>query len=83
VSMKNRALSFVAEIDQAELAVRLMEIGIGLVRTTSETRTAAQIIADIKKTWPPNMVTGFPFDRMAVKAIEYFRECIEKGQRPS
>lgn len=80
---KKRALAFIAEMDQAELAVRLMEIGIGMIRTPAETRTAAQIIADVKRTWPTDMATGFPFERMAVKALEYFRECIEKGQRPS
>jgi hypothetical protein len=80
---KKRALSFVTEIDQNELTVRLMEIGIGLVRTDKEIRTAAQIVADARRAWPEGMVTGFPFERMAVRALEYFRECIEKGQRPS
>lgn len=79
--MNMLALSFIAEIDQAELAVRLMEIGIGLKRN-GDPRTPSQIIAASKMTWPAELGT-FPFDRMATASIEYFRECINRGQRPS
>jgi len=80
---KTRALAFIAEIDQSELTVRIMEIGIGLRRTPAVTDTTAQIIATAKKNWEASGAGPFPFDRMAVAAIEYFRECVDRGQAPS
>lgn len=82
MDVKRKALALVAEIDEAELAVRLMSIGIGLVRTDKEKRTSSQIIADAKKTWPKEC-GAFPFDRMARTAIEYMGECVKHGSRPS
>lgn len=78
----SKKLSFIAEIDQAELAVRLMEIGIGLKRA-GDKRSPMEILAHAEATWPAGMVTPFPFGRMARIEIEYLAECIEKGQRPS
>ena len=79
---KSKALALVTEIDEAELGVRLMERGIGM-RRAGDKRSAAEILDDAKASWPPGMVTSFPFGDMARIAIEYFRECIEKGQRPA
>lgn len=78
---QRRAMSFVAEIDQAELTVRLMEIAIGLKRA-GDVRPAHEIIAAAKRTWP-SQDGAFPFDRMATVAIEYFRECVNNGSQPS
>lgn len=80
--IKKRTLALVTEIDQAELAVRLMERGIGM-RRAGDTRPPREIIAEAQATWPSGMVVSFPFADMARIAIEYFGECIERGQRPS
>lgn len=77
-----RMSSLVTEIDQAELAVRLMERGIGM-RRAGDNRLPAEILAEAAATWPPGMVTSFPFGDMARIAIEFFGECIAKAQRPS
>lgn len=79
---KKRGLAFIAEIDAMELAVRLMSIGIGLRRPNENKDTPKEIISRAKERWPQE-AGPFPFDRMAVAALEYFRECIEKGQKPS
>ena len=80
---KRAALAFIAEIDDAELAVRLMAIAIGLKRTPDYRRTPREIIADSTKMFEEQTGTPFPFGRMARAAIEYVGECIENGQRPS
>jgi hypothetical protein len=77
---KSRPLALVAEIDEAELGVRLMEVAIGLKRPTSETRSAAMILHEAKASLAND--SCFAFDRMARVAIEYFKECIEKAQKP-
>jgi hypothetical protein len=78
---KSRALALIAEIDAAELGVRLMEVAIGLKRPQSDTRPAAMILHEAKSSLSNE--SCFAFDRMAKVAIEYFNECIEKAQRPS
>jgi hypothetical protein len=80
---KRKTLAFVTEIDEAELAVRLISRAIGLERPTGElAKSAREYLADAEKNWPPGC-GPFPFGDMARIAIEYFRECIEKGQRSS
>lgn len=80
---KARTLAFVTEIDEAELAVRLMERGIQMKRKGANlTRPPREILAEMQASWPPEC-DKFPFGDMARIAIEYFRECIEKGQRPA
>jgi hypothetical protein len=73
--------AFIAEVDADDLALRLMQIGIGM--TAPPGTNATKALDEAERTWPAGMATGFPFRRMAHASIEYFRECIEKGQRPS
>jgi hypothetical protein len=76
------AAAFVAEIDAEELAFRLMQIGIGMRAPPGTNATKALDTAE--RNWPlPDASGGFPFRRMARSSIEYFRECIDKGQQPS
>lgn len=79
---KRKTLALVAEIDPYELAVKLMEIGIGAHRTDAEKRTARQIIEDAKNTWPDHC-GPFPFDRMAAAAIEFMGSCIQEAKQPN
>ena len=76
--------SFVAEIDAAELAVRLIERGCHMKRpaglsghdalqTFEQAASAGQV--------PEYIVRDFK--AMANIAIAYFSECIAKGQKPS
>ena len=78
---KRHAYSFVAEIDEAELACRLMETAIGLKRPPSETRPPAVIMAEAREHLGND--SCFRFGLMARRAIEYFGECVEKGKQPS
>lgn len=78
---KRKGLALVAEIDEAELAVRLMSIAIGLTRSAENKQTPAEILAHAEATWPA-ACGAFPFRRMARAAIEYLGECVENGQRP-
>lgn len=73
-------LAFIAEIDAEELALRLTEIGCGIRRTNN--KTTREVLDKIESAWPPG-AGPFPFRTMARKALEYFQECIERGQRPS
>ena len=72
--------SFVVEIDEAELAVRLMEIAIGLDRA-GDNRSPREILRQSERSWPSDL--PFPFRRMARLAIAYMAECAAKGQQPS
>lgn len=80
-SARRHAYSFVAEIDEAELGVRLMELGCRMKRP-KDVAPPAQLLAEAEENWPPGC-GPFPFSRMARLAIEYFNECIKKGQTPS
>jgi hypothetical protein len=71
---------FIAEIDPAELGVRLMSIAIGLIPPPGY--DAREVLENAQKTWPPE-AGPFPFSRMANAACEYFNECVQKGQRTS
>ena len=73
---------FIAEINEAELAVRLMSIAMGLKRSPTNKATPEQIIEEAKQKWPASGGL-FPFGRMARAAIDYFEECIDRGQRPT
>ena len=72
--MKPRAV-FVAEIDQAELAVRMCEASYGLTRPPglSANEALAAMDRECSDGWT----------RAAVTALLYVRECIAKGQAPS
>lgn len=78
---RKRAI-FVAEINADELAFRLMQIGIGMRPPPHINATEA--LDEAERNWPmPCAAGGFPFRRMARASLEYWRECIEKGQAPS
>ena len=82
VRPKERALTFIAEISQAELAVRLMAVAVGLRRPADSKKAPDDLIAEAHRNWPAD-AGDFPFLRMAAVAVEYLRECIDRGQRPS
>jgi hypothetical protein len=77
---KRRAAFWVAEIDEAELAVRLMERGCRMKRPVDA--SPGDILEEAVRAWP---VEGgpFPFRDMARIAIEYLRECVNNGVVPS
>lgn len=75
---RRRGLALVAEIDEAELGVRLMEVAIGLKRPKTDTRRPEEILRDARANMPDGC--EFQFGRMASVAIEYFNECIKKAQ---
>ena len=81
---KARAKSFIAEIDQSELAVRLIERGCKMKRPAGLSGAAAW--ADVEKSAAEGAIPEYivrDFEAMAIIAIEYFGECIERGQRPA
>ena len=75
------SIKLVVEIDEDELAVRLMETAIGLKRPPSDMRPARKILADAKESLGDD--DAFRFELMAKRAILYFGECIAKGRQPS
>lgn len=81
MDVKRETLALVAEIDQYELAVKLMAIGIGAHPTSEEKRSAFEIIEDAKSRWPVEC-GPFPFDRMANAAIEFMAGCIGAASKP-
>lgn len=81
---KTIAAAFVAEIDQAELAVRLIERGCHMKRPprTSGQEAWDQFEAAAADGSVPAYIVE-DFFAMAGIAIAYFGECVAKGQRPS
>jgi len=63
---RNKPSKYVAEIDEAELAVRMVEAAIGLKRPPGA--TARETLADAD--WGP------AFERAARAAMEYWQECL-------
>jgi hypothetical protein len=80
--LSRRKTAFIAELDEAELALRLMECGCAMRRPSGSTRPVRELLDEAAEAWPSG-AGQFPFGRMARLAIEYFQECINKGQRPS
>lgn len=80
MSLQIKTAAFVAEIDHAELTVRLLEIGCQLKRR--EGQSAAQIMKDVwaqaERGQIPEKVVG-DFERMAEAAILYVAEQIRAG----
>lgn len=72
---KKRGLALVTSIDEAELAVRLIEAVNGVKRPPGKSARAAldDMGADDRAGWRAG----------ARAAMEYWRECIEAAQRPS
>ena len=77
-----RKTAFIAELDEAELALRLMECGCAMRRPLGSEQSSLELLDDAARSWP-RAAGQFPFGRMARLAIEYFQECVNKGQRPS
>lgn len=81
--MEARA-TFIAEIDQAELAVRLIERGCHIKRPFG--LPAREAIDQFRAAANNGEIPAYildDFEAMAVIAIEYFRECIASGKRPN
>jgi len=80
MSPEKMALALVTEIDEAELAIRIME------RALMMKRKDGKISRDLLDESERLIIAGgddFPFRDIARIAIAYFQECIEKGRRPS
>jgi len=75
---KRAAERFVAEIDETELAARVMEAAIGLIRPPGI--SAAKAMADAARSQPE---TAASFRKIARVAIAYFGECVTNGRQPS
>ena len=81
-AVKERATGFIAEIDPAELAVRLIERGCKMKRPDGQTGLAAweQFEQAARSGLVPEYIVR-DFEAMAHIAIAYFGECIDKLQR--
>lgn len=78
------ASQFVAEIDEAELTVRIAEIAIGLKRPPG--KSAAECLAELEERSAADPVMKpvvASFGQMARAAVLYFGECVAKGRVPS
>lgn len=78
---KQKGLALIAEIDEAELALRLAEIGIG-IRRQHDGSDARFLLRELEHRWPKEG-GPFPFRTMARCAIEYLGECIKNSKVPS
>lgn len=66
----------IAEIDAAELTIRLLEIGISMKRPRGQ--TAEQVLAQVRRWTTDDALKASiiaDFERMSLAAIEYFGEC--------
>jgi len=71
---KARKLAFIAEISEAELAIRMCEAAINGKRPSGMTaEEALDLLGEDRDAWR----------RAARAAMEYWRECIEQSQRVS
>jgi hypothetical protein len=79
---KNRATGYIAEIDPAELTVRLIECGCKMKRPEGHTGRAAweQFEQAARAGTVPEYIIK-DFEAMAHIAIAYFGECIDALQR--
>lgn len=83
---RRKAASFVAEIDETELTLRLAEIAIGLKRPPGMSAADAlrQLRQHAETSGQPEAAQVYEsFARMARTACLYFGECIAKGSQPS
>ena len=77
MTYKKTAARAVAEIDHAELTIRLLEIGVGLRRPIG--MTGAEALHDVKHTVNSGKIPAYivaDFEKMAVAAMTYLAECI-------
>lgn len=73
-----RRTAFVAEIDSAELTLRIAEAACDFRRPPG--RDAATCLAELRASDPE---TTASFDRIAKAAAAYLAECIRRGTQPS
>ena len=79
-----QATRFVAEVDAAELAVRLIERGIKLQRPPGV--SGAEAWKDFEQAAADGRIPAYivrDFEAMAQIAITYFGQCIARLQRPN
>lgn len=75
--MADRAQKFVSEIDQSELAMRLIEIGCKIKRP--EGKVGAAAFSEIRAAANVGEIPAYivdDFEAMAVAAIKYFSETV-------
>lgn len=71
---KRHSMTLVAEMDEAELIVRMIEAGIQLKRPHPDPRVTLACTEDVdRETWR----------RVARAVMLYFQECVNVGQAPS
>lgn len=73
-ALKRKAASFIAEISEAELACRIAEAVLGLKRPPGQTAEQAMDGMDD---------AGLAFRHAARVAMDYWRECLNRGSVPS
>lgn len=83
---KRKASSFVAEINEMEMAARFAEIAMGLKRPPG--MSGAAVIADAERRAassgdPDTLYAVQCWRRMAKAAIAYLGECIDNGKTPN
>lgn len=72
--LKKKSLGLVAQISEAELAVRMCEANYGILRPVSSAEQALDAMdEEVRNAWR----------RSALAAMEYWRECIEAAQQPN
>ncbi len=80
---KKAAITFVAEIDEAELTLRFAEIGCGIKRPPGMGAKEALDYLNAITTDPYAKKVLRDFHKMARTAILYLGDCIQNGSRPS
>lgn len=83
---KRKASSFVAEINEDEMAARFAEIAMGLKRPPGMSGSAVMADAERKAAASRDPYAAYAVQcwrRMARAAINYLGECIESGKAPS
>ena len=75
--VKKAATKAIAEIDHAELTIRMLEIGIGMGRPAG--MTGADALRHVRKVTPQMEAYIIDdFEKMAVAAMQYVAECINE-----
>ena len=75
--VKKAATKAIAEIDHAELTIRMLEIGIGMRRPVG--MKGAEALRHARKVTPqPDAYIIDDFEKMAVAAMQYVAECINE-----
>lgn len=75
--MSNKTIKIAAEIDEAELALRIAEVCCGVVR--KEGVEAREVIKHIESLGPLEARSMGDFKKAAKVCASYFAECLEKA----